>query len=716
MPRIEINIPDDALAALLAQDTSRTWRVPPAERAIRLSPEELAALRPHVINLTGGKFRKAGNFYTTKADVDAIFRQHLPAWEAAHKASGRPCRIVFYAHGGLKNEGDGLEIAARHVGWWKKNDVYPIHFVWETGLFDAMRAVLQDAASRIPGWGARGLISRVSDPWIEAGCRTLGGVKAWSAMKSNAVLANAAGGGGTYTAEQLAAYCKAQDGKPLEVHAVGHSAGAIFHSFFVPLALQQGVPSFKTVQFLAPAVRIDDFKDLLFKLIGRGVEQFTTFNLAREHEEADDCIGIYSKSLLYLIHHALEPTQEVPLLGLDMSVRGDPVISELFGLNGRSYKPAQVIWSRTVEDSGRHASRALHHGDFDDDRATMGSVAARVLGLDNPLVPFEAPRSRELGAWPVSSDWLARFDLPAVPTPFEALAQAAAQPVHETAPKIAAPVTVKANGHRRRALCVGIDAYPGAEALSGCVNDARGWSSALARAGFDVTTLLDGESTYDGITRALDALVKGAGDGDVLVFHYSGHGTTVADDDGEEKTRQDQAFVPVDFGDGAFLIDDEVGRILDRLPPGAQMTVFADCCHSATITRALTSRLTAPPRNSKPRRMIPTRDQLNAYRRFRTDLRSRRFASRDTDESHAIKWINFSACKENELAYENDGHGAFTRIVLGLLGQDLRGVSNGLFQQRIETAFGANPPQTPYLHCGMGTRSLPVLGGVTATM
>jgi hypothetical protein len=48
----------------------------------------------------------------------------------------------------------------------------------------------------------------------------------------------------------------------------------------------------------------------------------------------------------------------------------------------------------------------------------------------------------------------------------------------------------------KRALCVGINDYPGADMdLNGCVNDAMDWQSLLESRGYQVTRLLDSEAT-----------------------------------------------------------------------------------------------------------------------------------------------------------------------------------------------------------------------------
>ena len=110
-------------------------------RIRRFTPAELDLLRPHLVNLTEGAFSRRGQLATTEADVAALFEHTLPQWLAAQPA-GAPRRIVFWAHGGLVNECDGLAIAHKHVAWWKANGVFPVYFVWETGLFDAIGSLL----------------------------------------------------------------------------------------------------------------------------------------------------------------------------------------------------------------------------------------------------------------------------------------------------------------------------------------------------------------------------------------------------------------------------------------------------------------------------------------------------------------------------------------------------------------------------------------------
>ena len=100
--------------------------------------------------------------------------------------------LAIWAHGGLVGEESGVRLAKGQVDWWLGNGVYPVHFVWESGLLDA----LGQAFGPI-GVGRRDLWDHTTDPLVEEAARPLGR-KAWAAMKYSAEMASADGGGARY--------------------------------------------------------------------------------------------------------------------------------------------------------------------------------------------------------------------------------------------------------------------------------------------------------------------------------------------------------------------------------------------------------------------------------------------------------------------------------------------------------------------------------------
>lgn len=144
----------------------------------------------------------------------------------------------------------------------------------------------------------------------------------------------------------------------------------------------------------------------------------------------------------------------------------------------------------------------------------------------------------------------------------------------------------------RKALLVGINRYkiPGAD-LRGCVNDVKNMRAVLTTlygfAGKDITTLTDYAATTKAMRDAITKLVKGSKKGDVLLFHYSGHGANVPDKNGDEADRRDEILCPTDLDWKDPLLDDWLRSTLDKLPAGVGLTVIMDCCHSGTNTRAI---------------------------------------------------------------------------------------------------------------------------------
>lgn len=72
--------------------------------------------------------------------------------------------------------------------------------------------------------------------------------------------------------------------------------------------------------------------------------------------------------------------------------------------------------------------------------------------------------------------------------------------------------------------------------------------------------------------------------------------------------------------------------------------------------------------------------------------------------------VLFAACQDNEVAWEDGGHGAFTTHATRVLGAGTAGVSNEELQRRIVADFGADDRQHPRLDCRPGAEGLPVLG------
>jgi hypothetical protein len=128
--------------------------------------------------------------------------------------------------------------------------------------------------------------------------------------------------------------------------------------------------------------------------------------------------------------------------------------------------------------------------------------------------------------------------------------------------------------------------------LPGSANDARNMRDVLsARWGFraeDVHVLLDTAATRDAIRRELTQwLPSVAKQGDLVVFYYSGHGSQVFDQSGDEQDGLDETICPTDVlrnSSRLDITDDDLGAWVRALPT-RNVTVILDSCHSGTATR-----------------------------------------------------------------------------------------------------------------------------------
>jgi hypothetical protein len=144
----------------------------------------------------------------------------------------------------------------------------------------------------------------------------------------------------------------------------------------------------------------------------------------------------------------------------------------------------------------------------------------------------------------------------------------------------------------KKAVLIGVNKYkiPGAD-LRGCVNDVKNLQSVLTQyygfAAGDITVLTDLAATKKNMEAAVRNLLRGARKDDVLLLHYSGHGSNVPDNDGDEADRRDEILCPTDLDWKNPLRDDWLRKTFDAMRSGVNLTVIMDCCHSGTNTRAI---------------------------------------------------------------------------------------------------------------------------------
>ena len=353
-------------------------------------------LRPHIISIDNdGRLRDSGTYGTSKESLRALFEEDFPRITNGWKKK----RLLLYAHGGLTDEASAVQRVAKFRCALLEAEVYPLAFIWKTDAWTTVKNILQDAVSRRRAEGildaSKEFMRDRLDDALEPLARMLGGKALWDEMKENALLATRTGQGGARIAAGHLAHLMDGD-RDVEVHLVGHSAGGIFHAPLVqlltardritsgPLRRAKGYgQKIATCTLWAPACTVSLFKETYLPAVrNRSLRRFALFTLTDEAEQDDSLANIYCKSLLYLVSDALEKEPRVPLfrdgvpiLGMEKFVVSDREIQRMFRL-------ATAEWIRspnTEPDGSPNHSTARHHGDFDDDPATLRATLSRIL-------------------------------------------------------------------------------------------------------------------------------------------------------------------------------------------------------------------------------------------------------------------------------------------------------------------------------------------------
>lgn len=164
--------------------------------------------------------------------------------------------------------------------------------------------------------------------------------------------------------------------------------------------------------------------------------------------------------------------------------------------------------------------------------------------------------------------------------------------------------------------------------------------------------------------------------GDLVLIFFSGHGSTIEDDDGDEADGLDEVFVMYDAHGVAYpsaqhvVRDDEFAAWIGLLPTDRAIA-FIDACHSGGLRKALTNARTKffiggelgrPPKAGGW--------QQKAMTLLRKDLAGGVDGSRGlTGAQSAVKGLVYAAAQENEYALEVADGGLFVTRLLQQLSQ-----------------------------------------------
>jgi uncharacterized caspase-like protein len=249
------------------------------------------------------------------------------------------------------------------------------------------------------------------------------------------------------------------------------------------------------------------------------------------------------------------------------------------------------------------------------------------------------------------------------------------------------------------ALCIGINDYPGTGSdLAGCVNDANDWAALLKSLGFEVKKLLDKQATRANILSEMGKMVSLAKKGDSIVFQYSGHGTYIPDEDGDEADQTDESLCPYDLRTKGVITDDQLFELFNKKVAGVRLVMISDSCHSGTVSRFV------PTANARKKEMskvkfLPPSAFLSSRELGKLGI-SR--AIRRSSPPGRYGGLLLSGCQDVEYSYDayfqGRPNGAFTYAALNTFKKLKPGASYKDWHTAIRKALPtAQYPQSPNL-------------------
>jgi metacaspase-1 len=268
---------------------------------------------------------------------------------------------------------------------------------------------------------------------------------------------------------------------------------------------------------------------------------------------------------------------------------------------------------------------------------------------------------------------------------------------------------------KKHALLVGINNYCTINNLQGCVNDVTNVRSILktffAFSNNDIRVLTNERATRKNILERLEKMVTGSQAGDILIFHFSGHGSQIRDRENDElNDHMDELICPYDMNwDDGFITDDMLKVILDQLPEKVKMEIILDSCHSGTGTREIgpgsfegfgesffASRYAPPPIDIECR-IQGDEELMKPPRSFRTD------------QEIVLNHVLWAGCKDNQTSADADiegrYNGAFSYYFCKHIRESKGRITRKELHSRVKDSLVYNRfSQIPQLECKKGLK------------
>ncbi|MEI6639111.1 MAG: caspase family protein [Chlorobium sp.] len=275
----------------------------------------------------------------------------------------------------------------------------------------------------------------------------------------------------------------------------------------------------------------------------------------------------------------------------------------------------------------------------------------------------------------------------------------------------------------KKALLVGINDYApvgaGGPDLRGCVNDVQDMANTLSvldivpASPTTMRILTDARATRGTIMSGLKWLTTGAKSGDLLIFHYSGHGSQVIDVEGDEPDGKDETICPHDFASAGMIKDDDLRQAFANLPAGVNLDVILDSCHSGSGTRELAALATTGDALSVSYRFVePPIDwgfflDANPSLPVRGILKPKK-GVKDISIAAGLNHVLWAGCRDNQTSAEAAIGGIYRGVFTYNFCKVLRGAGVTITRKNLDSQVARNIK-------AMGYAQIPQLEGTSAS-
>ncbi|QFY88190.1 caspase family protein [Magnetovirga frankeli] len=221
-----------------------------------------------------------------------------------------------------------------------------------------------------------------------------------------------------------------------------------------------------------------------------------------------------------------------------------------------------------------------------------------------------------------------------------------------------------------RALLIGVGQYANpAFNLEGIDIDVNNMQVLAERLGFaEIRSLQDQDATAAQVEQVFkDWLIPGVGPNDRVLIYYSGHGTQVKDDNGDETDGADEVLVMHDAAltdgkIGGVLRDDLIYTWLSQIP-SQNIMVLVDACNSGTVTKNISLGSLSSGVNRGQSKFLHYEGMPSA---------GRKEMALDNPQQGKVNYVALSAAADNERALATSKGSLFTRAVTEIVEKGLQ--------------------------------------------